>query len=316
MDTFDNIRTFLTVVRTGSFSAAARAMDTVPSVVAKRINQLEHSMKAALFHRTTRKLVLTDVGHRCHARFLRIVTEVDHAFKDIAGSGSSLAARLRIKCPTTLTIGHFGDLFIRFQAAHPGIKMELVLMDRTVNPLEEAFDVAIGALPTSYPNVAEIPLCPIPRIVVAGPGYLARAGIPSAPRDLLDHDCLCFLATGSNWKFASKGEGITIDVPTSFSVNDSHLLLRAVEQDMGIAVLARHIARDSLEAGRVLEVLPDFAVTELWIKAMVPENRRGNGAVRALLDYLVEACQPVPPWDRDPGPLPARATPARSHRPT
>jgi DNA-binding transcriptional LysR family regulator len=96
-----------------------------------------------------------------------------------------LEERLRIKCPTTLTIMHFGDLLTRFQAAHPGVKMELVLIDRSVNPVEEAFDLAIGALPTSYANVVDIPLCPMPRTIVASPGYLERAGTPRHPRDRL-----------------------------------------------------------------------------------------------------------------------------------
>lgn len=298
MDTLDNMRTFISVVKAGSFSAAARGMDTVPSVVAKRINQLEHKMKAPLFHRSTRRLELTTVGHRCHARFLAIITEVDNAFKDIAGSGERLEERLRIKCPTTLTIIHFGDLLTRFQAAHPGIKLELVLLDRSVNPLEEAFDVAIGALPTSYANVADIPLCPMPRTVIAAPGYLERAGTPSDPRDLRDHDCLAFLATGTNWQFRRHGELVTVDVPTNFSVNDSHVLLRAVEEEMGIAMLARHIARPSLEAGRVMEVLTDYPVPDLWVKALVPENRRKSPAIRALLAWLIDACQPLAPWDR------------------
>ncbi|NMG39654.1 LysR family transcriptional regulator [Chelativorans sp. ZYF759] len=300
MDTLDNMRTFINVVKAGSFSAAARAMNTVPSVVAKRINQLEHTMKAPLFHRSTRRLELTNVGHRCHARFLSIVTDVDHAFKDIGGSGTRLEERLRIKCPTTLTVVHFGDLLTRFQAAHPGVRLELVLLDRSVNPLEEAFDVAIGALPTSYASVADIPLCPMPRTVIAAPGYLERAGTPTDPRDLRNHDCLSFLATGTNWQFKGAGEMITVDVPTNFSVNDSHVLLRAVEEDMGIAMLARHIARASLEAGRVVEVLRHFPVPDLWVKALVPENRRKSPAIRALLEWLIDACQPLAPWDRPP----------------
>ncbi len=304
MDTLDNMRTFLTVVKAGSFSAAARALDTVPSVVAKRINQLEHSMKAPLFHRSTRKLELTNVGHRCHTRFLTIVTDVDNAFKDIAGAGSRLEERLRIKCPTTLTLVHFGDLLTEFQIAHPGVRLELVLIDRSVNPLEEAFDVAIGALPTSYANVADIPLCPMPRTVIASPAYLDRAGTPRHPRDLIDHDCLAFLATGTNWQFRGRGEVFTVDVPTNFSVNDSHVLLRAVEKDMGIAMIARHIARESLDADRAVEILPDYPVPDLVVKALVPETRRRSPAIRALIEWLIDACQPLAPWDR------TRATPA------
>jgi DNA-binding transcriptional LysR family regulator len=297
MDTLDNMRTFLLVVRTGSFSAAARALDTVPSVVAKRVGQLEHSMKAPLFRRSTRRLELTSVGERCHARFLGILADVDNTFRDVAG-GSRIEDRLRVKCPTTLTILHFGTLLTRFQAAHPGVRLELVLMDRSVNPAEEGFDLAIGALPSSYANVVDVPLCPMPRAAVASPAYLERAGYPRHPRDLIEHECLSFLATGSNWQFQGPGGMIHVDVPTSFSVNDSHVLLSAVEQDLGIATLARHIARPNLERGSVVEILPGFSLPDLWVKALVPEGRRRAPAVQAMLQWLVEASQPVAPWDR------------------
>ncbi len=298
MDMLENMRTFVAVVKTGSFSAAARAIDTVPSVVAKRVGQLEHSMKAPLFHRSTRKLELTIIGHRCHTRFLSILTEVDDAIKDTTQSGSRIEERLRIKCPTTLTIMHFGDLLTGFQAAHPRVKMELVLLDRSVNPLEEAFDVAIGALPTSYANIADIPLCAMPRTLVASPAYLEKAGTPLKPRDLADHDCLAFLAAGTNWVFHGETAMVAVDVTANFSVNDSHVLLSAAEKHMGIAMLATHIARPSIDAGRVVEVLTDFPVPALGVKVLVPENRRKNPAIAALIDWLIDACQPLAPWDR------------------
>jgi DNA-binding transcriptional LysR family regulator len=298
MDTLDNIRTFLAVVKAGNFSAAARAMDTVPSVIAKRVDQLEHRLKVQLFNRSTRRIELTEIGERYYPRFLQIVTDVDNAFKDVAVARERLEGRLRIKCPTTLTIQHFGDALTGFQRSHPGVHMELVLMDRSVNPLEEGFDIAIGALPSSYQSVIDIPLCPMPRVLVASPAYLERTGIPRHPRDLPEHDCVAFLATGSVWRFETPTGPIDVDVQTSFSVNDSHVLLSAVEKDLGITMMAKHIARESIREGRVVEVLAEFPVPDLWVKALVPENRRRNPAVQAVVEWLIEAAQPVAPWDR------------------
>lgn len=298
MDTLDNIRTFLAVVKTGNFSAAARSLETVPSVVAKRVDQLEHRLKVQLFRRSTRRIELTEIGDRYYPRFLQIVTDVDSAFKDVAVAREKLEGRLRIKCPTTLSIMHFGDVLTGFQRAHRGVHMELVLMDRSVNPLEEGFDVAIGALPSSYASVVDIPLCAMPRVLVASPAYLEKAGVPRHPRDLLEHDCVAFLATGSHWRFDGPSGPVDVDVQTSFSVNDSHVLLSAVEKDLGITMMARHIARPSIQAGRVVEVLADYAVPSLWVKALVPENRRRNPAVQAVVQWLIEASHPVAPWDR------------------
>ncbi len=298
MDTIENIRTFLAVVKAGNFSAAARSIDTVPSVVAKRINQLENQLGVQLFVRSTRRLELTDIGQRHYPRFAAIVTELDNAFKDVAGSASRLDERLRIKCPTTLTIMHIGNVLIDFRETHPGVRMDIVLMDRSVNPAEEGFDIAIGALPSSYPNVTDIPLCPMPRILVASPDYLARAGTPKHPRDLIEHDCLIFLATGSNWSFQGPAGSITVDVPTSFGVNESHVLLGAAEKGLGITMIASHIARPSLKAGNVVQLLADYPVPDLWVKALIPESRRRNPAVREVLRWLKDATHPIAPWDR------------------
>lgn len=299
MDTLDNMRTFLAVVRAGSFSSAARALDTVPSVVAKRIGQLEHSLKTSLFVRSTRSLDLTEAGAHYHRRFLPLVAEIESAFRDGAAAGPGLKERLRIKAPTTLTVSHFGDMLTEFQKQNPGVRLEVILMDRSVNPMEEGFDVAIGALPATYANVVDIPLCRLRRTTVASPEYLAKAGTPTHPRDLTSHSCLSYLATGTSWRFEGGQGGISVDVPSQFGVNDSHVLLNALEKHLGIATMARHIARDSIKAGRLVEILTDYPVPDLWVRALIPESRRHNPAVEALVQYLKDQSQPVSPWDRD-----------------
>lgn len=298
MDTLDNIKTFLSVVRTGSFSAAGREQGIVPSVVTKRVNQLEHQLKATLFIRSTRKLELTDTGERYYPRFLSIVNEVDEAFRDVASTRSRIEDHLRIKCPTTLTVMYFGRIFTAFQKANPGVRLDLVLMDRSVNPVEEGFDIAIGALPSSYTNVADLPLCRMPRVVVASSGYLKKYGEPHHPRDLLNHHCLSFLATGNSWFFEGQSGSININVHPGLTVNDSLVLLDAVKDDLGIAILPRHIVRPELETGCVQAIMSDFPVSDLWVKALVPENRQSNPAVSAAIKWLQAATQPLAPWDR------------------
>ncbi len=298
MDTLDNIKTFLSVVRTGSFSAASRELNLVPSVVTKRVNQLEHQLKATLFIRSTRKLELTDTGERYYPRFLSIVNEVDEAFRDVASTRSRIEDHLRIKCPTTLTVMYFGKIFTAFQKSFPGVKLDLVLMDRSVNPVEEGFDIAIGALPSSYTNVADLPLCRMPRVAVASRGYIDKHGEPANPRDLLSHHCLSFLATGNSWFFEGLSGPININVHPDLTVNDSLVLLDAVKEDLGVAILPRHIVHPYLEAGSVQVIMKDFPVSDLWVKALVPENRQNNPAVKAAIEWLQAATQPLAPWER------------------
>ncbi|MBR9766107.1 MAG: LysR family transcriptional regulator [Rhodobacteraceae bacterium] len=299
MDTIDNMRAFLAVVRAGSFSAAARNLDTVPSVISKKVNRLEDQIGAPLFIRSTRKLELTETGTQVHPRFLSIVAEVTDAFADLRAHASPMGGTLRIKCPTTLCVLHFGRIITEFQAAHPEARIDLVLMDRSVNPMEEGFDIAIGAIPTSYPNVEATPLCPYPRVTVASPGYLARAGELSHPRHLLNHDCLTFHPIGSNWVFEGKQGPVSVEINSHFSVNDSQVLVEAALADLGVAVVADYLARVHVERGALTRVLTDYAIPDLWVSAWVPVQRVKDPLVMAMCDWLRDAVQPVAPWDRD-----------------
>ncbi len=286
MDTLLNIKAFLATVREGSFSGAARRLGVAPSVIVKRINRLEDQMRAQLFVRSTRRLTLTDTGDRSAMRFRTIVAEVEDALESGRAAARGVEGHLRIKCPTTLTIVYVGEVLCEFQLAHPNVSIEVALIDRSVNPVEEGFDIAIGALPASYSNVIDEPLCPYPRVVCAAPSYVAQHGEPAHPRDLIEHDCLTFLATGTTWAFQSPRGIIDVEVRSRFNVNDSQVLHAAARKGLGIATIARYIARDSIAAGELKPLLVDYPVPELWLKALVPHNRSQKPAVQSLLQWL------------------------------
>ena len=286
MDTIRNIKAFLLVARTNSISVAARQLGVVPSVITKRIDRLEDQMGVPLLQRSTRGISLTGAGEARLPRLQTLVTELDAIFLESQVSTSEMEGHLRIKSPTTIAILDLGEMLTRFQIAHPKISIELVMLDRSVNPIEEGFDLAIGALPTSYPGVIDEPLCPYPRVVCASPAYLERCDIPQHPRDLVQHDCLTFATTGLNWTFESRRGLINVDVKAKLSANDSQLLLRAAIAGMGIARIANHIAMPSIERGELVTLLPDYPVPEFWVKALIPKNRIDKPAVRQLVGIL------------------------------
>ena len=195
LDTLLNIKAFLSTARAGSFSAAARELGVAPSVITKRISRLEDQMHAKLFIRSTRQLILTELGERYLPRYQAIVGEIDDALKGADQVARGIEGHLRIKAPTTITIAYLGTIISDFQVAYPHVTVDVVLVDRSVNPIEEGFDVALGSLPAFYPNVIDEPLCPYPRVACAAPRYLQERGTPLHPRDLLEHDCLTFHAT-------------------------------------------------------------------------------------------------------------------------
>lgn len=296
VDTLLNIKAFLTTARLGSFSAAARELGVAPSVIVKRINRLEDQMRAQLFVRSTRKLALTETGERYFPRYQSIVGEVEDAINGAASSAQQLEGLLRVKCPTTFAVSNFGTILSDFQVAHPGIAVELALIDRSVNPVEEDFDIAIGAMPAAYANVIDEPLAPYPRIVCAAPSYLEARGEPKHPIDLIGHDCLTFQVTGSTWSFESPRGLINVDVRSRLTANDSVILQRAACRGLGITMVAHYIARPELEAGRLKALLPDYPVPEMWLKALIPTNKFRRAAVQSLLVWIKERMQPTAAW--------------------
>ena len=161
MDIVTNFRTFLEVVQCGSFSAASRKLHVSPSVVTSRIEQLEWNVRSSLFERSTRKLSLTDQGRRLLPVAQRIVHDVDDAISSISGNTNDLEGPLRIKVPTTLTAVFLARVLAGFQQTHPNVSLDVVVIDRNVNPVQEGFDLVVGMLPASYDDVLDVGLCPL-----------------------------------------------------------------------------------------------------------------------------------------------------------
>ena len=298
MDTIENIRSFLTVARLGSFSLAARENGTVPSVMSKRVSQLEHKLRTQLFHRSTRGLELTGAGRRYQQRFAKVLAELDSAL-DEAVEHNQLQEHLRIKCPTTLAVTYLSDVLIRFRQDNPGVRIDLILVDRSVNPIEEGYDLAIGALPATYPHVVDIPLCRLARTIVASPEYLEKRGVPRHPRDLAAHDAVNFMTVGTKWSFENaRGSSSLVDVNCVFNANDSQVMLKAVLGGLGVAMISEHVVRDAIAEGELVQLLPEYTVPAMAVKAMVPESRMSSPAVKAVLEAIANAWQPIPPWDR------------------
>jgi DNA-binding transcriptional LysR family regulator len=260
LDTLINIRTFLAVARSGSFSAAGRHLGVAPSVVTKRISRLEDQMRVKLFVRSTRQLILTEVGERYLPRYQSLVKDIDDAIGGAAAVAQRIEGHLRIKAPTTVTIAFLARILSDFQQENPNVTMDVALVDRSVNPY--------------------------PRKLCAAPSYLESRGIPKHPRDLVDHICLTFHATGSTWSFVSPGGPVDVEVRSAFSANDTQVLHDLALRGRGVAMVATYVAEDSIRTGKLIELLPEYPVAELWLKALIPQTQARKPTVRAVMEWL------------------------------
>lgn len=297
INTLLGINAFLKVARLGSFSAAARELSVAPSVVTKRITQLEKSLGTQLVIRSTRGLALTAAGERFLPRFVRLVAELDEIFSGTEADDRKIEGHLRIKSPTTITSARLGSLFAEFQVLHPAVSLDIALVDRSVNPLEEGFDLALGALPVSYPNVVDVPLCPYDLVTCCSPSYLKGRPRPEHPTDLVDHQCLTTVLFRTTWLFDSSRGALSVEVHSRMHSSDSRVLREAACRGLGIAILPRFVAEDDLKSGALIPLLEEFPVAVFWLKALVPRMKMNKPAVRELVAFLKSSMQPGTAWE-------------------
>jgi len=283
-----------------SFSGAARELGVAPSVVTKRITRLEEQIGTPLIVRSTRGLSLTAAGERLLPQFMRLIAELEETIKGTASEAHGIEGHLRIKAPTTVTSLYLGSVFSEFQARNPGVSLEIVLLDRSVNPLEEGFDLVVGARPASYPGVVDVPLCPYPLALCCSPEYLRERRQPEHPTELVDHNCLTSVLLGTTLLFDGPRGPLSVEVHSRFHANDGRVLLEAARRGLGVAVLPRYLAEDDLRTGRLVPVLDDFPLVVFWLKALVPGMKMHKPAVRELMAFLKARMQPQPPWEPNP----------------
>lgn len=293
MDVLVNLQAFLATAESGGFSAAARKLGISTSVVAKRVTQLEMRIATPLFHRSTRQLRLTEAGQRYVHRARGVVTDATDLLSRMGEKGHDLVDHLRIKAPTSMTVARLADAFSTFQTQNPKLKLEIVMIDRPVDPVTEGFDIAIGAFPHSFGGVVDEPLCPLKRVLCASPAYLKKHGTPKHPRDLVNHRCLSFLPTGPEWVFDGARGRISVQVSPLLSSNEGHVLARSAIAGNGIALISHYLVADALRDRSLRPVLSDFPIPELWVKAAIPERRRNAAAVQALLKLLKSSLAPT-----------------------
>lgn len=286
MDMLHKLKAFVVTADTGNFSAAARTLHTSPSVIMKRVDELEWDFKTTLFDRSTRRLTLTDTGHSylTHARQL-LRAYSDMVSGAIVGPGS-IEGPIRIKVPAVLIRQGLGDLFIRYRAQHPGVQLDIVASDRGGNPAEEGFDISVGMDQMTYSDVVEQVLRPFPRMLCAAPDYLRGCDPLRHPRDLIHHPCLTFSIAGSIWGFNSPEGRIEVDVRPVLITNDEGYLCAAARDGHGIVQLALPIVAQALRDGQLVPVLEEFSLVQRWVKIMVPTARLELTRVKLLFDAM------------------------------
>jgi DNA-binding transcriptional LysR family regulator len=289
MDKLRAMETFVRIVDGGSLTAAAGALSmSLPSVV-RTLAALEAELGVRLLNRTTRRLSLTDEGREYVERCKRVLAEVDEAEAALSARRAAPKGRLRITAPVMFGRLHVAPPVTEFILKHPALQVELTLLDRIVDLVEEGIDagIRIARLPDS--TLVAVPVGQTRRVVCASPAYLKRAGTPKTPQDLVRHRCISFsgLVADSAWRLAG-GDGITqIDVMPALATNQIDAALDACLRGVGPGQFLCYQVQALLDAGKLKRVLQKFEPEPLPIQLVYPHARLLSSNVRAFVDWAV-----------------------------
>jgi DNA-binding transcriptional LysR family regulator len=289
MDRLKQIETFVAVVAKGSLTATAAAEGVAPAVIGRRLDALERRLGVKLLVRTTRRLTLTHEGSAYLEDCQRVLADLANAEASVSAGGVRASGHLRITAPAGFGRRHVAPLVPEFIALHPEVSLSLNLSDRVVDIVNEGFDCAVrvGDLPDS--SLVSLRLADNRRLCVATPAYLARAGVPAAPAELMRHACLTLSSDASQtrgWAFRVGGELTHLRPGGVLDCSDGQVLHEWCLRGLGIAWRSAWEVEGDLTAGRLQAVLEDYAAPASGIYAVFAQRKHLALRVRLWIDFL------------------------------
>lgn len=301
MDRFEDLRAFVAVVETGSFTAAAERLALAKSAVSRRVAGLEERLAAELIRRTTRRLSLTEAGQNFYKRSASILADLEEAESAVAHAHGELSGQLRLALPLSFGVHHLSEPIAAFSRQHPRLEFDLDLDDRRVDLLREGIDLAVRIGDLQDSTLVARKLFEARTVVVASPGYLQAHGMPEHIDELANHRCIAYgnLADPSKWGcIDGDGKRHVFNVPAYMTATSGDFICSMAVQGMGLAMQPTFIAGEFVRRGELVPVLTDYQWPVTPAHAVYPLTRHLSYRVRAFIDYLVTYFAGTPPWDR------------------
>jgi DNA-binding transcriptional LysR family regulator len=288
---------FAKVAQRGSFSRAAVELGLAKATVSKAIARLERRIGAALLHRTSRRLVLSEVGRSLLAHAMGVLQEGEAAEADAVSQSETPRGLVRLNAPMSFGLAHVAPILPEFLSSYPEMTIDLRLGDEIVDLVGGGFDMAlrIAALPDS--SLIARRLCQVRRLVVGAPEYFDRRGRPAHPTELADHDCLgyAYLPSPEVWRFVHVGGDEAVVTPRGpLRANNADALTPALLAGLGLAIQPEFTVWEYLAAGRLEQVLPEWSLPPIVLHLVTPPGKLRPVRVGVLIDFLVERLATAP----------------------
>jgi DNA-binding transcriptional LysR family regulator len=295
----DDLRFFVTLAASSSMAAAARALNVTPPAVTQRLRLMEERLGLRLVDRSGRRMVLTDEGDHLAGGGRRILDEIGELADTLAARRAVVSGHLRVVAPLGFGRRYVAAAAAQFRTMHPEVTLSLMLFDRPSQLAEDAWDLMLYVGQLRNSSLITQCLAPNERFLCAAPEYLARAGTPSQPRDLLKHNCIALRENDEDvtmWRFNSiqRGKPVGIRIEPTLSSNDGEVTHAWALAGAGVITRSEWDVSDDLRAGRLVRVLHDWRLPPANIVALLGARHGRSARTVRFLEHLRTMLTPAP----------------------
>jgi DNA-binding transcriptional LysR family regulator len=289
----NHFRCFVSIVESGSLTAASRNLNVPKSTISHHLRQLEMSLGVRLINRTSRSLSLTDAGELFYRHGLATLERANLAESAVRQRLVEPSGTIRFTTAVATSLYALRPILPHFIRRFPKVRVIQHTSDDQIDIVGGSYDLAVRAHggPLLDSTLVQRALASAPWFLFAGSDYLNRCGVPLAPEDLAGHDTLIMLRSGHpvGWKLTHPTRGeVVVPAQPRLAGNDMVTLKHAAQDGLGIVALPDYVCREDVRSGALRRILPDWLAGETNITAVIPFRHGLLPSVRAFVDFLVE----------------------------
>ena len=294
METLANLESFVRSAEHGSFSEAARRLSLTPAAVSRNVAMLERNLGVRLFHRSTRKLTLTEAGETFRSSVTGHLEGLQAAIAGIASASVEPTGILKVSMAPTFGVQHVLPLLPGFLARYPRVRPEWHFENRQVDLIAEGYDAAIGGGFELNPGIVARTLAPAHLVAVASPAFTERRAPPTDPAGLLALDGIVLRSSQTgrirHWSLRdAAGREMPGLLQETVVVNDPRAMCEAALLGLGVALAAVPDVAEALEAGKLVRLLPEWYADAGSISLYYASRTLLPARTRAFVDWIVDA---------------------------
>lgn len=297
----EEMQVFVQIVISGTITAAAQHLQIAKSAVSRRLSEMEEQLGVELFHRSTRKLNLTESGNVLYERCVSILDELHEMESLLTDSNKEISGQIKVAAPLSFGLMHLSSAIIEFKKMHPAITFDIDFNDREIDIIQEGFDVAIRIADLKDSSLIARKLVSLSTVVCASPEYISKYGEAKTPSELVNHECISYsyLSKPEQWDFFdNKDKLIKVIVNKSMRINNGEFMREAASAGLGVLRQPTFIAFKDIDNGKLVPILENYTSKPVNAYAVYPPTRHLSQRVRQFIDFLVVRYEGKPCWEQ------------------